>query len=109
MFSFDGRGMLFRDRVDAGRQLAAKLASYPGDDCVVYVLPRGGVVVGVEVAKALHAPLDLIIARKVGHPYNPEYALCAVTESGKLLCNEEDRAMVDPQWFTAAVEQEKRE
>jgi predicted phosphoribosyltransferase len=51
------------------------------------------------VAQFLHIPLDLIIARKIGHPDNPEYAVCAVTEEGELLCNENEKSLLDPLWF----------
>jgi putative phosphoribosyl transferase len=59
--------MTFKDRVDARRRLSQALISYKGQDTVVYALPRGGVVVGAEIARALDAPLDLIIVRKIGH------------------------------------------
>lgn len=70
----------FKDRVEAGRKLAGFFDHINGKNAVVYALPRGGVVVGTEIAKAIHAPLDLIITRKIGHPYNPEYAIGAITE-----------------------------
>lgn len=70
----------FQDRTDAGRRLAVELAKRSIDNPVVYALPRGGVPVAVEVAEALGAPLDLIIARKIGAPFNPEVALAAVVE-----------------------------
>jgi putative phosphoribosyl transferase len=88
--------MRFRDRTDAGRLLADALAAYKDDDVVVYALPRGGVALGVAVAKRLHAPLDLAIPRKVGHPDHPEYAVCAITEAGHLVCTKEDAAQIDP-------------
>ena len=99
----------FRDRVDAGHQLAALLQDYKDADPVVYALPRGGVVVGAEVARSLGAPLEVVIARKVGHPQSPEYAICAVSVSGNLICNEAERRAADPQWFEMAVDREKRE
>ncbi|MFG1479440.1 phosphoribosyltransferase family protein [Xanthobacter sp. V4C-4] len=70
----------FRDRADAGRQLAAALAGYAARDPVVLALPRGGVPVGAEVARALHAPLDLVLVRKIGLPDQPEVAMGAVVE-----------------------------
>jgi predicted phosphoribosyltransferase len=69
--------MLFRDRAEAGRRLAKALAPR-GENSVVYALPRGGVPVAAEIAKALGAPLDLIFARKIGAPSQPELALGAV-------------------------------
>uniref|UniRef100_A0A7C3SHQ6 Phosphoribosyltransferase n=1 Tax=Desulfobacca acetoxidans TaxID=60893 RepID=A0A7C3SHQ6_9BACT len=93
--------MRFRDRVDAGKRLAALLAKYQGQNAVVYALPRGGVPVGKEIARKLHCPLDLVIIRKIGHPWNPEYALGAVAEDGLLVVNEEELAQVDRKWFEA--------
>ena len=101
--------MRFRDRAEAGRQLAAALAAYQGDEGVVYPLPRGGVVLGVEIAKALGMRLDLIIPRKIGHPYNEEYAICAVTENGEPVCNEFELARVDRAWFERQVQDARRE
>lgn len=101
--------MHFLDRRDAGRQLGKTLAKYRGKDTVVYALPRGGVVVGYEVAKALQAPLDLVITRKIGHPQNPEYAVCAVTEDGELMCDEFEKAALGKRWLKQKVEQERNE
>jgi putative phosphoribosyl transferase len=70
----------FRDRTDAGRRLAAALAGYAGRDAVVLALPRGGVPVAAEVATALHAPLDLVLVRKIGLPDQPELAMGAVVD-----------------------------
>jgi predicted phosphoribosyltransferase len=92
---------LFRDRVDAGQQLARLLEKYRGQDAVVYALPRGGVPVAREITRVLGCPLDLIIIRKIGHPGNPEYALGAVAEDGLLVVNREDLARVDREWFEA--------
>jgi len=99
----------FENRRDAGVRLAKALARYDGEDAVVYALPRGGVVLGAEVAKQLELPLALIIPRKIGHPENPEYAVCAVTEEGELVCNEEESSRLDPKWLKAAAKREQRE
>ncbi len=72
----------FSDRVDAGRRLAAALKDFEGKNAVVLAIPRGGVVVGYEIARALNLPLDLIIPRKIGAPNNPELAIGAMTEDG---------------------------
>lgn len=74
--------MLFRNRIDAGKRLAAALEHYRGKDCVVLALPRGGVPVGAEVARALHAPLDLLLVRKIGAPRQPELAVGSVIDGG---------------------------
>ena len=72
--------MLFKDRLDAGRQLAAALMEFKGRNCVVLALPRGGVPVAAEVARALNAPLDLLLVRKIGAPRQPELAIGSVTD-----------------------------
>ncbi|MGE5240063.1 MAG: phosphoribosyltransferase [Bacteroidota bacterium] len=101
--------MRFKDRTDAGRKLAQALDSYANQDGVVYALPRGGVVLGVEVARALRMPLDLLIPRKLGHPLQPEYAIGAVVESGEMVVNQWEVSRVDPQWFKHEVEAERHE
>jgi putative phosphoribosyl transferase len=73
---------IFKDRVDAGRRLAKELEHLRGRDLVVIGLPRGGVPVAAEVAEALHAPLDVIVVRKLGVPFQPELALGAISEGG---------------------------
>ena len=70
------------DRRDAGRRLAVQLLPLAGDSPIILALPRGGVPVGVEVARALHAPLDVLTVRKLGAPSNPELAVGAVAEDG---------------------------
>lgn len=82
--------MLFKDRSDAGKQLAAALLEYANQkNAIVIGLPRGGVVVAAEVAAKLNLPLDVICPRKVGAPFNPELALGAVTETGAGFFNED--------------------
>lgn len=79
--------MRFRDRRDAGRRLAAELKGVAGADTVVLGLPRGGIPVAYEVALALGAPLDVMVVRKVGAPFQPELGLGAVGEDGTVLLN----------------------
>lgn len=74
--------MRFRDRREAGRALASRLAAEAGPRTTVLGLPRGGVVVAAEVARALGAPLDAIVVRKLGSPAMPEYGLGAIAEGG---------------------------
>jgi putative phosphoribosyl transferase len=83
--------MRFRDRVDAGRQLAEVVrdAGIERSDSVVLGLPRGGVPVAFEVALALGAPLDVIVVRKLGVPFQPELAMGAIGEDGVRVENEE--------------------
>ena len=79
--------MIFRDRRDAGRRLAAALGSLRGRDCVVAALVRGGVPVGAEVAAALDLPLEILVVRKVGAPFSPEFGIGAVGEDGHVVAN----------------------
>lgn len=74
---------VFQDRTDAGRQLAAALEPFRSTRPVVLALPRGGVPVAYEVAKALDAPLDLVLVRKIGTPWQPELAIAAVVDGGR--------------------------
>jgi putative phosphoribosyl transferase len=73
----------FRDRLDAGTKLAAKLAEYRNGNAIVLGLARGGVVVGYAVATTLDLPLQPLIVRKLGAPQNPELAIGAVSETGE--------------------------
>jgi putative phosphoribosyl transferase len=99
----------FTDRVDAGRQVAAAVSDLRQADTVVLGLPRGGVVVAAEVARALDAPLDVIIVRKLGVPIQPELAMGAIGEDGiRILAKEVvRRARVSPEEL-AAVERRAR-
>jgi predicted phosphoribosyltransferase len=81
---------VFRDRVEAGMRLADRLMSYEGrQDAVVLALPRGGVVVGFTVARALGLSLDVFIVRKIGFPGQPELAIGALSETGVRVLNDE--------------------
>jgi putative phosphoribosyl transferase len=100
---------MFADRTDAGRRLATALISYRGQPVVVFALPRGGVVLGVEVSRALEAPLDLIVVRKIGHPQSPEYAVGAITEDGDIVLNPDEAGLLDRDWITRTAEAELRE
>ena len=73
---------IYRDRVDAGAQLAERLEAYRGQDALVLGIPRGGVPVAAEVARKLDAELDIVVARKLGAPGEPELAIGAVTANG---------------------------
>jgi predicted phosphoribosyltransferase len=80
-----GTKMPFRNRTEAGQKLAAALAGYSDQDPVILALPRGGVPVAAEVASAFNAPLDLILVRKVGVPFEPELAMGAIVDGGSPL------------------------
>lgn len=81
-------GVPYRDRADAGRQLARHLAHYAGrPQLLVLALPRGGVAVACEVARALQAPLDVFVVRKLGFPGHEEYAMGAIASGGVRVMN----------------------
>jgi len=82
--------VVFRNREEAGRRLAAELLQYRNDPRgLILALPRGGVVVGYQLSLALHLPLDVFITRKIGAPGNPEYAIGAVAETGSRYLNQD--------------------
>ena len=101
--------MRFADRADAGRRLAESLRFLAGQDVVVVGLPRGGVPVAFEVARALGAPLDVIVVRKLGVPFQPELGMGAVGEGGVRIV---DREIVRRAWVSerelSTVEQRER-
>ncbi|MDP2638482.1 MAG: phosphoribosyltransferase family protein [Candidatus Levybacteria bacterium] len=101
--------MYFKDRSQAGQLLAEKLEKYVNKDVVVYAVPRGGVVTAVEIAKYLHAPLDLIITRKISHPQNPEYAIAATAENGHIVGQRRELALVDEDWLEEEMVKERQE
>lgn len=102
--------MMFQDRTDAGQKLAEKVTEYSGrGDVLLYALPRGGVVVGAEIAKALRLPLDVIVTRKIGAPFNEEYAIGALAETGESVWNETERVATDPTALQKIVDAEKKE
>jgi predicted phosphoribosyltransferase len=105
--------MPFKDRADAGRKLAVALAGYKDQQPVVLALPRGGVPVAAEVAAALNAPLDLILVRKIGVPYQPELAMGAVVDGDEpLVVRNEDVirfAGIDESEFNAVCDSELAE
>ncbi len=105
--------MPFIDRTEAGKQLARALASYKDKKPVVLALPRGGVPVAAEIAAALDAPLDLILVRKIGVPFQPELAMGAVVDGAEpvVVRNEDVIALtgVSEQEFSAIRDQELAE
>lgn len=102
--------MLFKDRSAAGQLLAERLNKFSGQgDVLLFALPRGGVIVGVEIAKKLNLPLDVVITRKIGAPYNPEYAIGALAETGEVIWNELERQAYRPVELEKMVAIEKQE
>lgn len=104
--------MVFQDRREAGRILARELSSFKGQDNVIVLgIPRGGVVVGHEIAQALDLPLDVYITRKIGAPHNPELAIGAVASDGTLILDHglAKRLGVSQDYIEAESEHQKRE
>ena len=105
--------MIFANRIQAGRLLAdalagrlADAAGHPCENVVVFGLPRGGVVVAAEVAAILGAPLDVVVARKIGHPSLPEFAIAAVNEDGGFHGSSAAIAALAPEWLEEAKTRE---
>lgn len=104
-----GGAVPFVDRADAGRRLADRLGFLRGSDVVVLGLPRGGVPVAAEVGRALGAPLDVIVVRKLGVPSQPELGMGAIAEGGVRIFNERVvRMMGVGDEELAGVEEEER-
>lgn len=103
--------MIFENRSDAGRQLSDRLIAYAGGDTRVLALPRGGVPVAYEVARALRAPLDVFVVRKIGAPGREELAIGAIASGGIRVLNEETIAFlnVDRETLRDITEREARE
>ncbi|HSA54268.1 MAG TPA: phosphoribosyltransferase family protein [Gemmatimonadaceae bacterium] len=103
---------LFQDRRDAGRQLGSRLAAHAHrDDTLVLGLPRGGVIVASEVARALEAPLDVLVVRKLGAPHNEEFAIGAIASGGVVVVDRDlVRGLQVPPWeLEALIGRERRE
>lgn len=102
--------MIFKNRSDAGQRLAIALARYAPERPLVLALPRGGVPVAYEVARALDAPLDVFIARKLGAPLQPEFAIGAVAEGGVVIVDPTaEEVGVDAQRLARAIAREQAE
>jgi predicted phosphoribosyltransferase len=101
--------MVFENRKHAGILLAERLKKYKNCNGVIYALPRGGVVLGAEIAKVLNLSLDIIVSRKIGHPDSPEYAIGAITENGETVMNRLETIYIDAEWLEQATEEQHRE
>jgi putative phosphoribosyl transferase len=101
----------FTDRIDAGKRLASVLKDFPDKNGIVLAIPRGGVVVGFEIAKALNLPLDVIIPRKIGAPQNPELAIGAVAEDGTTILDNQliKYLAVSREYVTIETQRQKQE
>ncbi len=103
---------LFRDRSDAGRRLAQRLSIYEGrNDVLVLALPRGGVPVGLEIARALKAPLEIFLVRKLGVPGQEELAMGAIATGGVRVLNEGiiEALRISPAAIDVVTAKEQRE
>src|SRR3989344_1051941 len=105
--------MTFRDRRGAGQKLGQALRPpFPPPflpPLPPIALPRGGVIVAAEIAKALKLPLDIIVPRKIGAEGNPEYAIGAITETGDAIWNETERRRSRPEYLERKVKEEQGE
>ncbi len=90
---------MIHDRIHAAKQLAEKLEFAKGTDCIILAIPRGGVIVGAELAKILDMPLDVIISKKITPPDYPEYAIGAITYDGMMYFGHDwERYSSDPRF-----------
>lgn len=101
--------MDFKNRYEAGLLLAQHLQQYKNKNVLVLGLPRGGVVTASAIAHELQAPLDVIIAHKIGHPHQPEYAIAAIAEGGHIMENLQETQTVPQDWYKQAIERELQE
>lgn len=101
--------MIFQDRTEAGQLLAKELQLKAGEDVLIIALPRGGVPLGAEIAQALQAPLDLVITRKIGAPFNPEYAIGSLAEKSEPLLNKQETDKLSEEWLEEAVAEGRKE
>lgn len=102
IYDYESSSHRYEDRKDAGQKLADKLSVYRNEDVVVLALPRGGVVLGAEVARSLWAPLGLVLVKKITHPSNPEFAVGAVAEGEKPIYHISDSERLDHEWLEEA-------
>jgi predicted phosphoribosyltransferase len=103
--------MRFRDRLDAGQQLARRLEPYRKARPVVFAIPRGGVPVGAEIARFLDAELDVLVARKLGAPLHAELAIGAVTADGERFLNRDviSQLQVDDVYLEQITKEQREE
>ena len=100
--------MRYKDRQDAGRYLARKLYAVQGNNEIVIALPRGGVILGIEVAKRLNVPLDVLPVCKICHPHYPEYAIGAVADNERPTFSGSEVLGIDKAWLKNEVRTARR-
>lgn len=102
--------LIFEDRKEAGELLADELYEYEDNkDVIILAIPRGGVELGVPIAKALNAPLDIIVTRKIGAPDNEEFAIGALSEMGDIFLNEDVIGSYSEEDVRKVIKQETKE
>jgi len=95
------------DRIDAGIRLSEKMIHLKAEDCLVLAIPRGGVVVGNQIAKSLGCKLDVIISKKINPPGNREYAIGAIMPDGTILWNHDVSAYLESSYLKQEIEGKK--
>ncbi len=104
--------MIFKDRIDAGKQLADKLKEFKDNkDVVLLALPRGGIILAYEVAKKINAPIDIVVPRKIASPDNEEFAIGAISETGEGVFDDDIISSygISKEYIDQKVEEEKKE
>lgn len=96
--------MRFTDRLDAARELSKGLEEVCQDNPIVLALPRGGVPLGMEIAKRYKLTLDVILSKKIGHPLYPEFAIGALAEDGEPIVHAYQKKQVDEDWLEQEIE-----
>ena len=100
---------MFADRDEAGKLLAEKLSGIKQENCIVLAIPRGGVVVGDQIAKALGCKLDVVISKKINPPGYPEYAIGAIMPDGTIYWNQDMSSYLENQYLVNEVNEKKAE
>ncbi|MER2063752.1 MAG: phosphoribosyltransferase family protein [Alkalibacterium sp.] len=101
--------MRFKNRKDAGKQLADKVDVTNKDKTVVLALPRGGVPLGIEIAEKHELPFDIILSKKIGHPTHSEYAIGALSEHGDPILDESVTKLIDSEWLNTELKHIRNE
>ncbi|MBI4993929.1 phosphoribosyl transferase [Candidatus Wolfebacteria bacterium] len=100
---------MFKDRSEAGQKLAKILEEFKNSNAIVLALPRGGIVIGEEIAEELNLPLDIIAVRKIGSQESEEYAIGAIDIDGEGAWNEDELKTTDKEWLKHKIDKEKIE
>lgn len=101
--------MKFKDRKDAGIRLAEALEKFKSEEPIVFALSKGGAILGAEIADKLDAPLDMIFVKKIGHPENSEFPICAMADDGPPVCTPDEIQKVSSKWLDKEIEKGRLE